>query len=403
MSLSAALPARQRVSRVLVTSPNKEFRLKVSEHLASDSLLIEHATGGADTLATLETLSCSKVLLDRRLTDLQAEEVAEILRQRQPGVQVVLVDSEEDPVEAADCLTSASLPTSTIQTDPSVWQTMPRNKHPRTWKPSAFADTNRSEVAPLAGMQGTHPSMNQVFRMARLVAPRGTTVLITGETGTGKELVARGIHQLSERRNGPFVVVNCAAIPEPLLEAELFGHTRGAFTGAIQSRLGRIHAAHGGTLFLDEAGDLPLAMQAKLLRFLQDGEVQRLGSPDVFRVDVRVIAATNADLKQRIAEKLFRRDLYYRLAVFPIHLPNLAMRQDDILPLAVGFLEKLSRVEGLPPKRFTPCAAALLQRHTWPGNVRELEHIIERAFILADGREELSAELFHFEGTELQV
>ncbi len=159
--------------------------------------------------------------------------------------------------------------------------------------------------------------MQHVYQLARLVAARDTTVLITGETGTGKELVARGIHEISRRAGNPFVVVNCAAIPEALLEAELFGHARGAFTGAVQSRVGRIHNAHGGTLFLDEIGDLPLTMQAKLLRFLQDGEVQRLGSSDVFRVDVRVVCATNVNLLDHVKQKLFRQDLYYRIAVFP--------------------------------------------------------------------------------------
>src|ERR1700743_2595794 len=172
-------------------------------------------------------------------------------------------------------------------------------------------------------MIGSSRAMEQVYRLVQMVAARDTTVLVTGETGTGKELVAGAVHALSKRAKHPFVVVNCAAIPESLLEAELFGHARGAFTGAVQSRLGRIHVAQGGTLFLDEVGELPLSMQAKLLRFLQSGEVQRLGSSDVFQVDVRVIAATNATLLERVAAGTFRQDLYYRLAVFPIHLPPL--------------------------------------------------------------------------------
>ncbi len=245
-------------------------------------------------------------------------------------------------------------------------------------------------------MMGDGPGLEQTYRLARLVAPRQTTVLITGETGTGKELVARGIHQISLRAKNAFVVVNCAAIPEQLLEAELFGHARGAFTGAVQSRLGRIHAAQGGTLFLDEVGELPLGMQAKLLRFLQDGEVQRLGSPDVFRVDVRVISATNINLQRSVQEKLFRQDLYYRLAVFPLELPPLRQRNEDIVPLAEHFLDTLAEQSGVPAKILSPSAAAVLRQYGWPGNVRELQHAIERAFILAERSARCAPPTFHF-------
>jgi transcriptional regulator with GAF, ATPase, and Fis domain len=244
-------------------------------------------------------------------------------------------------------------------------------------------------VEPLPGMMGDGPGLEQIYRLARLVSPRQTTVLITGETGTGKELVARGIHQISPRAKCPFAVVNCAAIPEQLLEAELFGHARGAFTGAVTSRLGRIHVAQGGTLFLDEVGELPLSMQAKLLRFLQDGEVQRLGSSDVFRVDVRVISATNIDLLRSVHEKQFRQDLYYRLAVFPIELPPLRQRREDILPLASHFLDSLCEQAEYPIKEISLAAAAYLRQYSWPGNVRELQHAVERAFILAGDEQHL--------------
>jgi transcriptional regulator with GAF, ATPase, and Fis domain len=249
-------------------------------------------------------------------------------------------------------------------------------------------------IEPLPGMMGSGPGLEKIFHLARLVGPRQTTVLITGETGTGKELVALGIHQISSRAKNPFVVVNCAAIPEQLLEAELFGHTRGAFTGAVQSRLGRIHVAHGGTLFLDEVGELPLSMQAKLLRFLQDGEVQRLGSSDVFKVDVRVISATNVNLLRCVKEKTFRQDFYYRLAVFPLELPSLRERRDDIVPLAEHFLIGLSEQSAVPVKKISSSAAAVLRQHTWPGNVRELQHAVERAFILAGNEIQLRSSHF---------
>lgn len=386
MASSAVERVTLEATRVLVTSPNDEFRARVSDRLSSESCLVDEATGGAAALAQVEVFCYGTVLLDRRLIDLHAEEVAAILQRRQPNVRVVFVDSEDQSEVAEFPRTDADA----SALDAS--KLLPKKEQPAS--APAVATTSEPANEPLPGMYSSDRAMQQVFRMARLVAPRDTTVLITGETGTGKELVANAIHQLSARRNGVFVVVNCAAIPEELLESELFGHTRGAFTGAIQSRLGRIHASHGGTLFLDEVGDLPLSMQAKLLRFLQYGEVQRLGSPDIFRVDVRVVAATNADLKERVAQKEFRRDLYYRLAVFPIQLPSLAMRRDDIVPLADYFIKKLCSNAGTPRKSLTSGAAALLQRHSWPGNVRELEHLIERAFILAEGRTELSADLF---------
>jgi transcriptional regulator with PAS, ATPase and Fis domain len=208
-----------------------------------------------------------------------------------------------------------------------------------------------------------------------------------GESGTGKDLMAQAIHLLSARAKQPFVVINCAAIPEPLLEAELFGYVKGSFTGAIQSRIGRIHAAHGGTLFLDEIGEMPLALQSKILRFLEQGEVQRIGGNDNLKVDVRVVAATNAALKTQVEQKLFREDLYYRLAVFPISLPPLRERFGDIQPLAKAFLQKF-----LPGAVLSDDAAEELERHHWPGNVRELRNVIERSSIFAGEERQLLLE-----------
>jgi transcriptional regulator with GAF, ATPase, and Fis domain len=234
---------------------------------------------------------------------------------------------------------------------------------------------------PLPGMVGESRPMKELAWLIRLVAPRLSTVLIEGETGTGKELVARAVHQLSTRSGKPFVVLNCAAIPETLLEAELFGHTRGAFTGAVQSRTGRIEAAHGGTLFLDEIGEMPLALQAKMLRFLESGELQRVGDNETVQVDVRVIAATHEPLQQRADEHAFRLDLYHRLAVFPVSVPALRERMEDVLPLAAYLLGKLG--EEMPVKRLSAGAAMKLMEHAWPGNVRELENVVERAVVLA--------------------
>jgi transcriptional regulator with GAF, ATPase, and Fis domain len=241
-------------------------------------------------------------------------------------------------------------------------------------------------------MIGTSGAMQDVYRLARLVAPRTTTTLVTGETGTGKELVARAVHLLGPRNRQPFITVNCAAIPEALLESELFGYARGAFTGAFQSKLGRIHAAHNGTLFLDEVGELPLSMQAKLLRFLQEGEVQRLGGSDIVRVDVRVIAATNADLARRVTERQFREDLYYRISVFPVDILPLRKRPEDVLTLGMFFLDSLCQEAQCAAKAISLEAERLLEQHDWPGNVRELRHVMERAFILSEEHREILSE-----------
>jgi transcriptional regulator with PAS, ATPase and Fis domain len=232
--------------------------------------------------------------------------------------------------------------------------------------------------------------------MARLVASRSTTVLIAGPTGTGKELVARALHTLSPRSAKPLVVINCAAIPEALLESELFGYTRGAFTGAVQSQLGRISAAQGGTLFLDEVSELPLGMQAKLLRFLEQKEIQRLGTSEVTRVDVRVLAASNVDLAGRAARADFRQDLFYRLSAFPIELPTLAERRGDIVPLAEHFLSCMSAALQMPTPGLHRDAIHILEAHSWRGNVRELQHVMERASILVENGDTIGAEHLYF-------
>jgi transcriptional regulator with GAF, ATPase, and Fis domain len=235
---------------------------------------------------------------------------------------------------------------------------------------------------PLPGMISNSRIMQPVYHLARLLAPRNTTVLITGPTGCGKEIVARGIHHLSPRAARTFAVVNCAAIPETLLEAELFGYARGAFTGAMQSYAGRIHTAQGGTLFLDEIGEMPLSLQPKLLRFLEQKELQRLGSAEVVRVDARVISATNAHLLTLVREGRFREDLYYRLCAFPIEIPPLRDRPEDIAPLAAHFLAKFAAPLAAP--EFSAGALQLLQTQSWAGNIRELQNVIERALILSE-------------------
>jgi len=235
-------------------------------------------------------------------------------------------------------------------------------------------------------MIGTSPRMQAVLRQVDVVAPAECTALVLGETGTGKELIARAIHERSGRRTGPFVKVNCAAIPAGLLESELFGHDRGAYTGAFAQTTGRFQLADGGTLFLDEIGDLPLELQPKLLRVLQEREFERLGSTRTIRVDVRVVAATNQDLVQMVNQRQFRADLFYRLNVFPIALPPLRDRLEDIPSLVRYFVEQFARgthkqIDEIPTELFD-----LLRLHDWPGNIRELQNFIERAVLLTTGR-----------------
>jgi transcriptional regulator with GAF, ATPase, and Fis domain len=233
---------------------------------------------------------------------------------------------------------------------------------------------------------GNSPTMRRIVHTIRMVSCRRATVLITGETGTGKEIVAQALHQAGNRRRAPLVSVNCSALPENLLEAELFGHVKGAFTGAFQSRVGRFEQAQGGTLFLDEIGDLPLELQAKLLRVLQEREFQRLGSSENVRVDIRIVAATNCELALRVAQGRFREDLYYRLNVVPVLVPPLRERRGDIPLLARHFIEKICRLEAVPRKTITEDALARLADYDWPGNVRQLENAVEMAAALSGDR-----------------
>ena len=364
-------------TRLLVVSADSSFRKRAMANPLYAGALREEVFGGAQALARLVEIRCDSVLLDRNLPDLDAGEVAEIIRKRHPHIRVEMLDSREVHAEFhADVHSELQ----DVEVRESLG-TRAKELREANGLPTLRAQTRLAfqEEGALHGMIGTSRAMQQVYTLARMVAPRDTSVLIMGETGTGKELVAQGIHELSPRRKQPCVVVNCAAIPEALLETELFGHARGAFTGAVQSRLGRIHMAQGGTLFLDEIGDLPLSMQAKLLRFLQNGEVQRLGSAEMYRVDVRVLCATNVSLLEMVQERKFRQDLYYRLAVFPILMPPLRMRAEDIPVLTRHFLTLLSAEVALPERMVSRRSAESLKLQNWPGNVRELQHALESA------------------------
>jgi DNA-binding NtrC family response regulator len=352
------------VKHILVASPSPVVRQRVLESLRASARRVEQASGGAEALGHLERGPWQVLYLDRSLPDLNAEELKHTVQARFPGIEVVLLDAEFSPEEDV----------------PQPVQ--PRGADSKRRVTEQGTGVDAAPHAALPGMIGKSRSMQPVYRAARLLARRETTVLITGPTGSGKEVVARAIHSLSPRAGRAFVVVNCAAIPEALLESELFGHTRGAFTGAMQSYGGRIPMAQGGTLFLDEIGEMPLSLQPKLLRFLEHKELQRLGSCEVVRVDTRVIAATNAHLLSLVRQGKFREDLYYRLCTFPVEIPPLRERLDDIGDLARHFLEKFSLRP--PAPELSAEGERLLKAYPWAGNVRELQNVIERALILAE-------------------
>jgi transcriptional regulator with GAF, ATPase, and Fis domain len=391
---ATAAPVLRSHSRILIASADPAFRKRVMADPAYAGAFSEEAVGGAHALTKLAQFPCDEVLLDRNLPDLDAREVAEQIRKQYPRMDVELLDSRAAIAEVRDNRVGEA----TESRDGVEGATAQIDE----LEPWAIRESVRNRD-PLPGMIGRSRAMEQVYRLVHMVANRDTAVLVSGETGTGKELVAGAIHQLSRRAKHPFAVVNCAAIPEALLESELFGYARGAFTGAVQSRLGRVHVAQGGTLFLDEVGELPLSMQGKLLRFLQNGEVQRLGSSDVYRVDVRVVCATNVRLLELARAKQFRLDLYYRLAIFPIVIPPLRERPEDVGALTKHFLSALSADAGMGAKYLSAPALNYLEKEAWVGNVRELQHALERAFILAGNDATLDVEHFQSFGENSQL
>jgi DNA-binding NtrC family response regulator len=363
---------------ILVVSGRPDVCSDLHSRLSASRWNVEEAPSGAEALEKLASRNFHVLMLEPVLPDLSVGDFREILDSLYPHLQIVALNPRTGQPMASPTAMLGMEIVELIDSQGPVRQLPIQMSTPET----------SSRDAGLRGIIGNSPEMQKVYSLARMVSPRDTTVLITGESGTGKDLFAQAIHLLSPRHANPFVVINCAAIPEPLLEAELFGYAKGAFTGAVQSRVGRIHAAHKGTLFLDEIGDMPLALQSKMLRFLEQGEVQRLGSTENFRVDVRVVAATNADLKGLLQQKLFREDLYYRLAVFPINLPKLRDRMTDVPALAESFLSKFSSRTA----RLSEAALDVLMQHSWPGNVRELRNVMERASIIVGSDSVVAAE-----------
>lgn len=407
MGNTGAVPAGEARS-VIVASADVALRQRLRRSLATLRWQVREAAGGAEAMAQLEASRPEAMLVDTWLPDLEVGEFAGYIRLMHPGMEVLQLDGGTVAGGARsprrnELLHALREAQDAPLNDTAAWATAPVSVPEKTVAARQVLsvlpgreEPVRREIAEggLPEMIGTSPPMRELARLIRLVAPRSTTVLIEGETGTGKEVVAKAVHRLSERAGKPFAVLNCAAIPEALLEAELFGHTRGAFTGAVQSRTGRIEAAHGGTLFLDEIGEMPMALQAKMLRFLECGELQRVGDNETVRVDVRVIAATHQPLEQRAQERTFRLDLFHRLAVFPVEVPALRERMEDLNLLTDYFMEQMGME--MPRKQLAAEAVMKLHMHNWPGNVRELMHVLERGAILAGDRPEIGVEEIRF-------
>ncbi len=372
---------------VLLASSDPALRAPLRAALSAMRWQVREVSGAAEALAELERHMPEALILDQWLPDIEVNEFAELVQAMFPALDLLRADGHALTREAR----SPRRPELLAAIRNAQWRNEAETRPVAATRSAGATSTSHelprgtTSAAPahetLPGMIGDSAPMRELGRMVRLVAPRNTTVLIEGPTGAGKELVAAAIHALSPRCDQIMSVLNCAAIPETLLEAELFGHTRGAFTGATQSRIGRIEAADGGTLFLDEIGEMPLALQAKMLRFLECGEIQRVGDNSVSYVNVRVVAATHQPLEQRSEEGAFRLDLYHRLAVFPVEIPALHDRMEDVPALSEYFLDRLG--QRAARKQLTPDALEELLSHRWPGNVRELMHVLERATILS--------------------
>ena len=369
--------------KILIVDDEPDTILILQDRLEMDGYKVVTATDGCNALELIDQDLPDLVLLDIQMPRLDGIETLTHLHEKYPGILVLMLTAHgtiQRAVEATkqgayDFLEKPFQPEHITQ---KVDQAL---EHQRTIEQS----TRDALLHNYEEIVGESPPILEVLRIVEKIADTDSTVLVQGESGTGKELVARALHQNSSRREEEMVVVNCAAIPDHLLESELFGHERGAFTGATYQKIGKFERAHGSTLFLDEIADMSIELQSKLLRTLQEGEIERLGGTKVILVDVRIIAATNQDLRQAIEAGTFRQDLYYRLNMIPIHLPSLRARQQDILILAEYFLQKHSKAHNQPARLISQKARELFMQYDWPGNVRELEYSILRAVLFAEG------------------
>ena len=357
---------------ILVVEDDPNLREAVCDTLELAGQSVVSAPGGGEALKLLEAQPVSIVVSDVRMMPMDGIALLKEIRSRFPHLPVVLMTAFADVDRAVEAMRSGACDFLLKPFEPKALL-----EHVARYRLPEALDDDR--------VIATDPMSRNLFALATRVAQTDTTVLLTGESGVGKEVVARYIHNHSARRNGPFVAINCAAIPDSLLEATLFGYEKGAFTGAQQAQAGKFEQAQNGTLLLDEVTEMPLGLQAKLLRVLQEREVERVGGKKPVALDIRIVATSNRDMAEAVNKGILREDVYYRLNVFPLLIPALRQRPDDIVPLARHFLVEHGGRSGRPGLRLSPAAEAVLVAHAWPGNVRELENVMQRAVILAAG------------------
>lgn len=377
------------MARILIVDDEPSLRWILATLLQEDHHTVLQASGVKEAKETLASTPLDLIITDQRMRDGEGLSLLADSKEIDPALPVVLITAYATVELAVEAMRRGAFDFITKPFMPESVRAVVKRACERT-ELLRENERLRGEVQRLGkdeGFVGVSPAILRVMEQVDRVAPTNATVLITGETGTGKEVVARALHNRSARASKPFVAVNCAGLPETLLESELFGHERGAFTGADRPRKGLFEAAHSGTLFLDEAGEMPLSLQVKLLRVLMDGVITRVGASVSRTVDVRVLVATHRDLPQRVKEGTFREDLYYRIAVIPLHIPPLRERREDIPLLVQHFLKRTTREMNTPTRAISEPAMRKLARYTFPGNVRELRNLVERACILSMGDE----------------
>jgi DNA-binding NtrC family response regulator len=376
-----------KLGKILVVEDDPHARQGLSDLLSAWGYETDTASDGAEALGKIAAFNPAVVISDLRMPQVTGMELLRQLRDVRPGLRFIMLTGQGTIEEAVEATKLGAYNFLEKPVDPKRLQVELRNclEGQESERQLEVAHRRLRDLGVLGSLVGHSPQMQEVMRLIGMVAPSSVSVLITGESGTGKELAARTIHELSPRQANPFVAVNCAAIPESLMESEIFGHEKGAFTGAVERRIGCFELADGGTLLLDEIGEMPLATQAKLLRVLEDSKVRRLGSKSEISVDVRVLAATNKVPEQAVAEGRLRRDLYFRLNVVHVAMPPLREHMEDLADLAAALLENLNRKHGRAVRGLSADALEALRRHTWPGNVRELRNVLERASVTYGG------------------